>query len=90
MDWQRWLGLTCPHCKARLDRKRPLSMKLVLLYLPLGVLIPTLHSIVFAVVAVVFALARALLVLLEVLQFVRPRLRVRKRLPKPTVLLKLN
>src|SRR5712692_6935164 len=32
----------------------------------------------------------AVLVLLEVLQIVRPRLRVRKRLPKPTVLLKLN
>ncbi len=90
LNSQGWWRLTCPHCKVRLERKRPLSMKLVLLELPLFALIPALHSIVFDVAVAVFALATAVLGLLEVLQIVRPRLRVRKRLPKPTVLLKLN
>ncbi len=83
---EAWSQLACPQCKARLEMKPPRSGALAILMGPAIVL--ARQGRVFEVLAVVFLVVTALLVLLESM---RPRVRLRlKRLPKPGISLMID
>jgi hypothetical protein len=84
VDTWRWLA--CPHCTARLERKNPRS---VVLLMPLWVGLIALggqgHR--FRVISEVLMVAIAVVILLE---FMRPKLQLRKPPPKPEIGLNIN
>src|SRR5713226_9763253 len=84
VDGWRWLA--CPHCAARLERKNPRSV-VVLMPLWAGLIALGGRGHRFAVIAYVFMVAMIVVILLE---FMRPRLQLRKPLPKPEIELKID
>ncbi len=81
-----WRWLTCPHCGARLERKNPRSV-VVLVPLWIGLIAFAGLGHRFAVVAQVLMAAIMVVILVE---FMRPQLQLRKPLPKPEITLNLN
>ena len=84
MDAWRWL--TCPHCAARLERKNPRS---VVVLMPLWV-----GLIAFAGLGHRFRIVSAVLIaailVINLVEFMRPQLQLRKPLPKPETKLNLS
>jgi len=81
-----WAHLGCPQCKARLEMKPPRSFVFGPLIAPLFVLARQRR--VFEVIALVFASATILLMLLE---STHPKVRLRKKtMSKPEIRLKIN
>jgi hypothetical protein len=82
----RWC-LTCPHCNSALETIRPRSAALiasVALVFPLMLIGPKV--ILFRLAAIAVIVVAAAVVLFESFH---PKLQLRKRLPKPEVLLKI-
>ncbi len=86
LNVDRWRWLACPHCAARLERKNPRS---VVVLMPLWVALIALggrgHR--FATIAEVLMAAIFVVILLE---FMHPRLQLRKPPPKPEIRLNIN
>jgi hypothetical protein len=85
LNLDAWRWLVCPRCKARLEMKQPRSVVLVSLMVPLTALAQ--RGRVFGVIALVFMFATIALLLLE---SIRPKVQLRKKLPKPTIQLNIN
>jgi hypothetical protein len=83
VDGWRWLA--CPHCAARLERKNPRSVALLPVWIGLIALGGRGHR--FAVIAEVLMAAIFVVILLE---FMRPRLQLRKPPPEPEIKLNIN
>jgi hypothetical protein len=82
----RW-QLTCQHCKAALETKRPRSAPVIAslaLVFPLLIIEPDV--VFFRLAAVILMVAVAVFTLFESL---RPRLRLRNKLPEPDVFLEI-
>ena len=87
LNTDAWRWLTCPHCAARLERKKP---RYALAFMPFLIVVTSLsggwgHR--FAV------FAELLMVVFLVVVFVElalPQLQVRKPLPKPEVTLRID
>ena len=84
-----WRWLACPHCAARLERKRPrFLVPLVALWLWPGLIALTrLHGYRFAMFVEVFMTATILVMLVELMH---PQLQLRKPLPKAEIRLNIN
>jgi hypothetical protein len=80
-----WRWLACPHCAARLERKNPRCVALLPLWIGLIALGGRGHR--FAVIAEVLMGAIFVVILLE---FMRPRLQLRKPPPEPEIALNIN
>jgi hypothetical protein len=80
-----WRWLACPHCAARLERKNPRSVALLPLWIGLIALSGRVHR--FAVIVEVLMVAIVVVILVE---FMRPQLRLRKSSPKPEIRLNIN
>ena len=86
LDLDAWTHLFCPYCKVRLEMKPPRSFFLAPLTAPLFVL--ARHGRVLELIAFAYMFATIFLLLLET---VRPKLRLRKRLPpEPTIRLNID
>ena len=84
MDAWRWLA--CPHCAARLERKNPrYVVALSSFFLALLALSRLGHR--FVVIAEVLMVAIVVVMLVESM---RPQLQLRKPLPKPEIRLDIN
>ncbi len=81
-----WRWLTCPHCAARVERKNPRSV-VVLMPLWVGLIAFARRGHRFAVVSEVLMAAIMVVILVE---FMRPQLQLRKPLPKPGTTLNLS
>jgi hypothetical protein len=77
LNLDAWRHLVCPHCQARLEMKPPRSYVLGPFVLPLLVL--ARRGSVFEVIAFVFTFAT---IFLQLLESVRPNLRLRKALTR--------
>jgi hypothetical protein len=78
-----WRWLTCPHCAARLERKNPRYVAaLMSFWIGLIALGGMGHR--YAIVAGVLMAAIVVVILVE---FMRPQLQLRKALPKPEITL---
>jgi hypothetical protein len=86
LNEDKWRWFVCPHCAARLERKKPRLVvamsSFFLALLALGTLGPR-----FAIVAEVLMGVIFVIILVE---FMRPKLQLRKPPPKPEVELKIN
>jgi hypothetical protein len=80
-----WRWFACPHCAARLERKNPRSVALLPLWIGLIALGGRGHR--FALIAEVLMVAIVVVILVE---FMQPRLQLRKPLPKPEITLNIN
>ena len=81
-----WRWLACPHCGARLERKNPRSVAVLMpLWLALIALGHQGHRL--AIIAEGLMVAIFLVILVE---FMRPKLQLRKPPPKPEIELKIN
>ena len=86
LNVDKWRWLACPHCAARLERKNPRYVAaLSSFFLALLALGRLGHR--FAVIAEVMMVA---LIVVILVQFMRPQLKLRKPLPKPEIELKIN
>ncbi len=81
-----WRWLTCPHCAARLERKNPRSV-IVLMPLWVGLIALGVQGHRFAIIAEVLMVAIMAVILVE---FMRPQLQLRKPPPKPEIRLNIN
>jgi len=81
-----WRWLACPHCAARLERKNP---RYVAVLMPLWVALIPLGTMGhrFATIAEVLMVAIFVVILAGLM---RPQLQLRKPLPKPEIELKIN
>ncbi len=81
-----WRWLACPHCAARLERKKP---RYAVAFMPFFIVLTTIggrgHR--FAAFAEVLMVAIVVVIFVEL---VHPQLQVRKPLPKPQITLKIN
>jgi uncharacterized paraquat-inducible protein A len=82
----KWRWFVCPHCAARLERKKP-RMVVAMSGFFLAVLALGTLGHRFAIVAEVLMVAIFVVILVE---FMRPQLQPRKPLPKPEIELKIN
>jgi hypothetical protein len=81
-----WRWLACPHCAARLERKKPrLVLPMTGFFLALLALGRLGHR--FAIVAEALMIVIFVAILVELM---RPELQLRKPLPKPEIELKIN
>lgn len=81
-----WRWLACPHCAARLERKSPRYLvALSSLWVAIIALTRLFHR--FPIVAYGFMAAIVILMLVELM---RPQLQLRKPPPKPEVRLNIN
>lgn len=86
LNTDAWRWLVCPHCAARLERKNPRYL-------------PALASLIVALIAlgglghpyrVISSVLMAGLIVVILVEFMRPELQLRKPLPKPEIELKIN
>jgi hypothetical protein len=86
LNEDKWRWFVCPHCAARLERKKPrLVVAMSSFFLALLALGTLGHR--FAMVAEVLMVAIFVVILVE---FMRPRLQLRKPLPEPKIELKID
>jgi hypothetical protein len=81
-----WRWLTCPHCAARLERKKP---RYVVAFMPFLIVLTAIGGrgqriAVFAEVLMV------VIVVVIFVEFLHPQLQVRKPLPKPEITLNID
>jgi hypothetical protein len=81
-----WRWLACPHCAARLERKKP---RYIVAFMPFFIVLTAMGGrgqriAVFAEVLMV------VIVVVIFVELVHPQLQVRKPLPKPEITLKIN
>ena len=79
-----WRWLACPHCAARLERKKPRSVALMPLWIGLLALSGRGHR--FAIIAELLMIAIVVVILVELM---RPELQLRKPPPKPEITLNI-
>jgi hypothetical protein len=81
-----WRWLVCPHCAARLERKNPrYTVPLMSFFIALIAVGGRGHR--YAIVAEVLMAAIVVVILVE---FMRPHLQLRKPLPKPEISLNIS
>ncbi len=86
LDADSWRWLVCPHCAARLERKKPrLAVAMAGFFVALMALGRLGHR--FAIVAEALMIVIFVVTLVELM---RPELQLRKPLPKPEIELKIN
>jgi len=86
LDADSWRWLVCPHCAARLERKKPrLAVAMAGFFVALMALGRLGHR--FAIVAEGLMIVIFVVTLVELM---RPELQLRKPLPKPEIELKIN
>lgn len=82
----KWRWFVCPHCAARLERKKPrlvaATSSFFLALLALGTLGHRFRIVAEVLMGVIFVII--------LVEFMRPQLQLRKPLPKPEVALKIN
>jgi len=86
LNTDAWMWLTCPHCAARLERKKP---RYIVAFMPSFIVLTAMGGrgqriAVFAEVLMV------VIVVVIFVELVHPQLQVRKPLPKPEITLKIN
>ena len=90
MNVDAWRWLACPHCAAKLERRNPrylVAASACLLVLnALGNLGHRYRVIAEGLLAVMLAVV----LVVTVLELMRPQLQLRKTLPKPEIKLKIN
>ena len=86
LNVDKWRWLACPHCAARLERKKP---RYIVAFMPFFIVLTAMGGrgqriAVFAEVLMV------VIVVVIFVELVHPQLQVRKPLPKPEITLKIN
>jgi len=80
-----WRWLACPHCAARLERKKP---RYVVAFMPFFIVLTAMGGRGHRVAAFAGVLMVAIIVVIFV-EFMHPQLQVRKALPKPEITLNI-
>jgi hypothetical protein len=81
-----WRWLTCPHCAARLERKKP---RYVAAFMPFFIVLTAMSGRGHRLAAFAEVLMVVILVVIFV-EFFHPQLQVRKPPPKPEITLNIN
>jgi hypothetical protein len=81
-----WRWLTCPHCAARLERKKP---RYVVAFMPFFIVLTAMGGRSQRLTTFAEVLMVAIIVVVFV-EFMHPQLQVRKPLPKPEITLNID